>query len=191
MITERSRFVDEARILEETQELLDKERINVIEIRGTGEPFLAKNLQSIVRTIRTVTDRPIGVITNASMLCRPDVMNELDDLDIAIVKLDAVDQCGFGQINHPHCSINFDRVIESIKKARASSKADVRIQVTLIPQNRDRAEIIADLCEETGVEMIYLSTPIREDTSGLSKKDMLEQAKFFKSFKVKTIFDDQ
>jgi wyosine [tRNA(Phe)-imidazoG37] synthetase (radical SAM superfamily) len=191
MITERCRFVDEVQILEEAQELIDEEKIDIVEIRGTGEPFLAKNLQAIVRTIRTVTDKPIGVITNASMLCRPDVVSELDDFDIAIVKIDAADQCGFYQINHPHNSIVFEKVIESIKNARRSSKAEVRIQVTLIRQNKNQAEIIAGLCEETGVEMVYLSTPIRGETYELSKKDLLEQTKFFKSFKVKTIFDDQ
>ena len=68
MITERSRFVDEQQILEEAKELLEKETIEVVEIRGTGEPFLAKNLQMIVKMLRSVTDRPIGIITNASML---------------------------------------------------------------------------------------------------------------------------
>lgn len=189
MITERSRFVDEKLVADEAQEFLDREEIDVIMVRGTGEPFLASNLHEITMQVRKITDRPIAAMTNASMLCRSDVIAELSDYDVAIIKIDAANEVGFSEINRPHKSVNWEKLIDSLRKAVRESKTDVRIQITMVKNNLDQVEAIAALCEDVGVEMVYLSTPTRGDQNELSKKELLEQVKFFKWFKVKTIFD--
>jgi wyosine [tRNA(Phe)-imidazoG37] synthetase (radical SAM superfamily) len=190
MITERSRFVDEKQVVEEAREFLEHENVDTIKIRGTGEPFLASNLHQITVKLRCLTDCPIAVLTNASMLCQTDVMSELDDYDIAIVKLDAANEKGFNDINRPHKSVKWDKTISSLRLAVRESKADIRVQVMIVKNNLDQVEAIAMLCNDIGIEMVYLSTPTKGDLNELSKKELLEQTKFFKNFKVKTIFDN-
>jgi wyosine [tRNA(Phe)-imidazoG37] synthetase (radical SAM superfamily) len=189
MITERSRFVDEKQVAEEAREFLEHENVEAIKIRGTGEPFLANNLRQITLKLRDITDCPVAVLTNASMLCLPDVMDELDDYDIAIVKLDAANEKGFTDINRPHKSVKWDKTISCLRQAVRESKADIRVQVMIVKNNLGQVEAIAALCNDIGIEMVYLSTPTKGDLNELSKKELMEQMKFFKGFRVKTVFD--
>ncbi|HSV42212.1 MAG TPA: hypothetical protein VLH13_02240, partial [Methanomassiliicoccales archaeon] len=71
MVTERARFVDEEQVAEEAKEFLSEQKVDMIEVRGTGEPFLAKNLPEIIKTLRGLTDVPFGVVTNGSLIGRP------------------------------------------------------------------------------------------------------------------------
>lgn len=191
MITERSRFVDENQVAEEARELVRNEDIEVVKVRGTGEPFLANNLHQMTLMLRKITDCPIAVVTNASLLCLPEVMVELNDFDIAIVKLDAANEVGFSEMNGPHSSVKWDKLVCSLRQAVRESETDIRIQVTIIKNNIDQVEAIAALCQDIGVETIYLTTPTRGELFELSKKELQEQTRFFKAFEVKTIFDQQ
>jgi wyosine [tRNA(Phe)-imidazoG37] synthetase (radical SAM superfamily) len=190
MITERGRFVDEKQVHEEAKELLKNEKVDAVMVRGTGEPFLAKNILDIVHVIKKETDCPIGVITNGSLFSREDVLRDLNEFDIAVVKLDAADAACFSMMNHPHGSIDYDRLIESIERANKQCDCELRIQVTFVRANMYQAEDIARICGDIGVEKVYLSTPMRKEGLDLNKKDMNDLAKFFDGFEVKTIFDD-
>ena len=54
-----------------------------------------------------------------------------------------------------------------------------------------QAEEIAARCGDIGIEMVYLSTPMKKEGQDLTKRDMVELSRFFKAFKVRTIFDDE
>jgi wyosine [tRNA(Phe)-imidazoG37] synthetase (radical SAM superfamily) len=190
MVTERSRFVDEAQVREEASELLEKGKIDVVEFRGTGEPFLAKNLHEIALTVRELTDAPFGIVTNGSMLSRADVQKELADYDVVIVKLDAADEAGLKRINHPHASISFLTIINAIRETLVNSDADIIIQVTFYRDNLASAARISDLIREIGPDQVFLSTPQCPGLAGLSRKDLADVNQLFHGMKVRTIFDD-
>jgi len=191
MITERGRFVDESRVLDEAREVLEKDAVDIVEFRGTGEPFLAKNLQDIVRTLRTLTDAPFSVITNGSMLCREDVQEELENFDFVVVKFDSFDETSMRQVNRPHVSVSFDRIVSSIRKAVEDHEANVILQVMMFKGNVAYAGKIADLVREIGPVRVFISTPQCPEIPGLSKKEMAEVVECFHDLKVRTIFDEQ
>ncbi len=191
MVTERCRFVDERSVLEEARDLLNQNRVDAVEVRGTGEPFLAKNLVEIVKGLRGLTDAPICVVTNGSMFCRPDVQSELDSFDIVVVKLDCADSQSFHAINRPHCSVNYDRMMDFMLRARRSHKGSFRVQVTAVRQNLGEMERIVNICETFRPDLVYLNTPLRGTSSELSRKDLAEVAKLFSAFKVRTVFDGE
>ena len=191
MVTERCRFVDEQSVLEEAQDLLKQNRVDAIEVRGTGEPFLAKNLAMIVKGLRDLTDVPICVVTNGSMFCRPDVQSELGSFDIVVVKLDCADRQSFLAINRPHGSINYDKMIDFMLRARRSHKGSFRVQVTAVRQNLGDMDRIVDMCETIRPDLVYLNTPLRGAASELTRKDLSEVAKLFSAFKLRTVFDGE
>jgi wyosine [tRNA(Phe)-imidazoG37] synthetase (radical SAM superfamily) len=94
-------------------------------------------------------------------------------------------------MNHPHGSIRFEDHVEALKKARRQCSCDLRIQVTFVRANMYQTEQIAGICRDIGVDIVYLSTPIRKEGMDLSKRDMNELAAIFSDFKVKTIFDER
>ncbi|MCE5296753.1 MAG: radical SAM protein [Euryarchaeota archaeon] len=191
MITERSRFVDEKQVQEEARELLKTVKIDAVMLQGTGEPFLAKNLIDIVHALREETDMPICVMTNGSFFNREGILDELNEFDMVIVKLDAADPVCFSMMNRPHGSIIFEDLVESLKKAKRQCTCDLRIQVTFVRANMYQAEQIADICRDIGVDVVYLSTPVRKEGMDLNKKDMNDLAAIFNGFKVRTIFDER
>lgn len=190
MVTERGVFVDERSVIEEARDLLKSNRIEAVEFRGTGEPFLAKNLAKIAMGLRDLTDAPLCVVTNGSMFVRPDVQGELDSFDVIIVKLDCADQGSFAGIDRPHCSVNYDKLIEYIVHARRSHKGSFRVQVTAVNQNIGEMERIVKVCDRVAPDMVYLNTPGRGGTYEISKKDLREIADLFAAYKVRTVFDD-
>ncbi len=191
MVTERCRFVDEGAVLEEARDLLKQNSVDAVEIRGTGEPFLAKNLAEIIKGLRELTDAPICVVTNGSMFNRPDVQSELGSFDIVVVKLDCSDQQSFLAINRPHASINYDRMMDFMLRARRSHKGSFRVQVTAVRKNLGEMEKIVNICEAFRPDLVYLNTPLRSASSELNRKDLAEVAKLFSAFKVRTVFDGE
>lgn len=191
MITERGRFVDEGRILDEAREALEKDKVDIVEFRGTGEPFLAKNIQDMVSVLRTLTDAPFSVVTNGSMLGREDVQDDLEIFDYVVVKFDAYDDASMRQVNRPHFSVTFDKIVSSIRRAVEESDTDVILQVMMFKGNVANAGRIADLVRDIGPVRVFISTPQCPDHPGLSKKDMAEVVGHFHDLDVRTIYDEQ
>lgn len=190
MVTDRGRFVDENCVKEEALELLEKSKVDVIEFRGTGEPFLAKNLHDIATGLREICDLPFGIVTNGSMLEREDVQKELLDYDTIIIKLDAVDDIGLKYTNRVHSSILFAQIIDGIKRTIACAKADVVIQITFYRGNLGIAESLATLVKTLGPDRVFLSTPLNTEAPGLTKKEMSELLGLFDGLEIRTIFDE-
>ncbi len=55
-------------------------------------------------------DVPVGVITNSSLLWRDDVRDELGKADWVSLKIDAVQEGIWRQINRPHKAIRLSRM---------------------------------------------------------------------------------
>jgi len=191
MVTERGRFVDENRVLDEAREILNRGKVEVVEFRGTGEPFLAKNIREMVVALRSLTDAPFSVITNGSMLTREDVQDELEEFDYVVVKFDSFDETSMRQVNRPHASVSFDKIVSSIHRAVEDSEADVILQVMMFKGNQAYAEKIADLVREIGPSRVFISTPQCPEIPGISKKEMAEIMGFFHDLEVRTIYDEQ
>lgn len=90
-----------------------------ITFSGQGEPTLNLNLGSIAGKIKKLTDIPIAVLTNASVLDNPAVREGIDRCNLVIAKIDAPSQRLFERINRPK-SGRINRIIQNIKKIRAN-----------------------------------------------------------------------
>ena len=104
-------------ILKEVESLPDIS-IDYITFSGKGEPTLAENLGSLIRSIRAIRQESVAVITNASLINRQDVQNELSCADFVIVKLDASSRESFIKVNRPCQGIEFDVLITGMKEFR-------------------------------------------------------------------------
>ena len=69
---------------------------------GLGEPTLHAGIGDVIAGIKRLTDVPVAVITNGSLLSRPTVRQGLADADIVLPSLDAPDDGLFQLVNRPH-----------------------------------------------------------------------------------------
>ncbi|HEX54610.1 MAG TPA: radical SAM protein, partial [Candidatus Altiarchaeales archaeon] len=74
---ERRKFVEADKVREDIERIIDKVSADVITLSGTGEPTLAENLNEIIDVIREMTDLPIAILTNSSLLHKNEIVNEL------------------------------------------------------------------------------------------------------------------
>ena len=101
---------DQRQVFVETEQLqaelatLPPIEIDYVTFSGTGEPTLAANLCEALRLVgewSAPRGLPTAVLTNASLLSRPDVRRDLAHADLVVAKLDAPNEALFQVINRP------------------------------------------------------------------------------------------
>ena len=113
---QRNMFVTISNMKTELEEALKATTPDVITFSGTGEPTLAENMDLAIKTIRKITNIPLAILTNSSLMNRKDIRNTLSKLDIVVAKLDAPNEGIFQMINKPADNITFMETINGIKK---------------------------------------------------------------------------
>ncbi len=102
LASERQVFVETDRLRSELDALpLTAADVDYLTFSGTGEPTLADNLGEAIARIRrwpALQGVPVAVLTNATLLSRPDVCQDLAAADLVVAKLDAPDEV---QLNTP------------------------------------------------------------------------------------------
>lgn len=113
--TERRAYVPMSDVLMEVEErLATGVTADFITLSGSGEPTLHSDCGDILRTIKTLTDIPVAVLTNGSLLGDEAVRDELMAADLVIPSLDAGDASMFAQVNRPHPAIDFENMVEGL-----------------------------------------------------------------------------
>jgi wyosine [tRNA(Phe)-imidazoG37] synthetase (radical SAM superfamily) len=99
---------------------LNNQNIDVITFAGNGEPTLhSEFLEIINETIRLrnkyFAKVKIAVLTNATNLGNPNVVEALNKIDMPILKIDTINQFDYEKLNRPlNTSINIRRIIDQI-----------------------------------------------------------------------------
>lgn len=144
---------------------------DVITFSGSGEPTLAKNIQEVIKEIKTIAKKPIGILTNGTLLNDPIVRTDILGVDIISVKLDATDDESLQAINRPAPGISLDLIlsgIKALKKDIRDKKANTKIQIQIMfmPQNKNKIKELANLLNEIKPDEVALNTPTRPYPSG-------------------------
>jgi len=115
-------------------ELKDKlaTRPDYITLSGSGEPTLYSRLDELIGGIRSLTEAPIAVLTNGSLLWQEEVRHQLKDAHRVIPSLDAGDDRMFRAVNRPHDSISFDRMLEGLIAFREEYDGENWLEVFLL-----------------------------------------------------------
>jgi wyosine [tRNA(Phe)-imidazoG37] synthetase (radical SAM superfamily) len=171
-IARRKEFVGLDQIEEELR-VLPAVDIDYATFSGIGEPTLASNLGEAIGLVRSHLKVPVAVITNSSLLARPDVREELAQTDVVIAKLDAPDEALFYRINRPRIKCRLGEIIEAIGLFRGAYQGKLAIDIMFIEANKDRAAEIARIVRELSPDEVQLNTPLRPSAvSPLSPEEM-------------------
>ena len=93
---------------------------DAITFAGNGEPTIHPDFPAILEDTRQLRDTwfpdtPIGVLSNASMLHRKDVMEALRKSELNMLKLDAGTEETFRLINRPPGRLSLGQLIDQMK----------------------------------------------------------------------------
>ena len=114
LVNERKNYYVPEAILAEVQAVLAAHRpgdIDWITFVGSGEPTLHASIGPLIRQVKTLTDLPVAVITNGSLLYLPEVRQELSAADAVLPTLDAGNAHLYRKINRPWPRLTFERLL--------------------------------------------------------------------------------
>ena len=189
---ERKNFIDLKRVRKDMGEVLGKAEIDVITLSGTGESTLAKNLGEAIEVIRELTDLPIAILTNSTLLHQEGVREDLKKLDHVVAKLDAPNQEILELVNRPAEDINFNSILSGIKEFRDEFKGKFSLQLMFIEDNKNYADEMALLAREFSPDEVQLNTPLRPcPVKPISPEEMNRVAKEFKDLNAITVYTSE
>jgi len=162
---ERSGYVDVRKVLSELKKVLkQKKKLNYITFSGSGEPTLSTELGACIRGIRKLTDTPVCVIINGTLLGRKDVREDLALADLVIPSLDAVSEDVFQAINRPHPDLSAAAHLEGLKVFRAEFAGQFWPEIMLVKGINDRPEELLKLSQAASAikpDKVQLNTVAR------------------------------
>jgi len=130
---ERRPYVPVHDILEELKIKLEAgETPDYISIAGSGEPTLHSEIGELIGMIKSMTSIPVAVLTNGSLLYKPQVSEALMRADLVIPSLDAGDETLFRYVNRPHNGISFDNMVSGLIEFTCDFQGQVWLEVLLV-----------------------------------------------------------
>jgi len=168
MQIERNQFYNTEDIIKEVkfkiQEALKrKEPIDYLTFVPDGEPTLDINLGKEINMLKSLGMK-IAVISNASLIWKEEVKNELKAADWVSFKIDAINENIWHKINRAHGLLKLDKILQGIKEFSRSYSGELVTETMLIKGFNDNAtelERIADFIKEIEPKKSYLSIPTR------------------------------
>ncbi|WP_088891352.1 radical SAM protein [Leptolyngbya ohadii] len=159
--TDRQIFISTAQIEADLQSFAPWD-VDIVTLSGSGEPTLALNLGDILATVKRVTGKPAGVLTNGSLLYDPIVRAELAIADRVAVKVDGIGVEQLRRINRPLSEMNQTDFWASLQKFRQHYSGQLAIQTMLLSPWNDRDQAIyTALMYALKPDEIHLNTPTR------------------------------
>jgi len=126
------------------------EILDYVTFSGAGEPTLSLDLGSAVSHIHSVTSTPIALLTNGILLSRPDVIADIQEIDVIIPSLDAATESVFRTINRPVEGVSFQDYISGLRSLRHRVRAQIWLEILLCRSVNDSREHLELLAEEIG-----------------------------------------
>lgn len=157
---ERAVFVPTEKVLADL-EYVGWDDCDVITFSGNGEPALALNLGEVIRAVRALTDKPVVVLTNGSLLDDPQVRKDLAEADHVSCKLDAPNDELLLVLNRPVGDLSLDRLIEGIDVFRKEFDGELSIQTMVLPANAKKASEFVPLIQRIKPDEVHVNVPSR------------------------------
>jgi wyosine [tRNA(Phe)-imidazoG37] synthetase (radical SAM superfamily) len=137
---------------------------DVIALAGSGEPTLHAGIGAVVAGIKAITDVPVAVITNGSLLGDPTVRQGLAAADVVLPSLDAPSEELFQRVNRPHRSLHLADLIDGLVSFRTAYRGDIWLEVMVLAGMTDQepqVRRLAELAERIAPDRVHLNTVVR------------------------------
>jgi len=161
MDIERRKFYEPEKIYQEVEEKIRGKELDYITFVPDGEPTLDLNLGKEARMLKDFS-YPMAILTNASLIWREDVQNDLMEFDYISFKVDAVSHTMWKKIDRPHKSLKLERILSAILDFRKEFGGKIVTETMLINVDYgDEIEKIAEYLASLQPDIAYIAVPTR------------------------------
>lgn len=162
---ERKEYAPIDAVLDELKtKVADGLEADFITISGSGEPTLHSGLGQLIRGIRAVTRIPVAVITNGTLLNRPDVRADCGQADVVLPSLDAGDADTFQKMNLPHPDLDFEQYVDGLVRFRSEYAGQIWLEVFFCEGINTTEQAISNLktrIAQVAPDKIQVNTSVR------------------------------
>lgn len=140
---ERKEYFPTADVIAELDQVLArKPEIDWITFSGVGEPTLHSGIGRIIRHIRTRYPRiPVCLLTNASLLGDPALLDELEGISLIVPSLDGSNEEELFKINRQAPSVTLQSVMDGLLAFRKRHPAiTMWLEIFIVPGVNDSPE---------------------------------------------------
>ncbi len=148
MVNERRDYFPREKTIAEVARALEAHKpgeIDWITFVGSGETTLNRDIGWLIRQVKALTELPVAVITNGSLLHLPEVREELLAADAVMPSLDAGNARLYKQINRPHPQATFERLVGGIAAFRKEFRGRLWVEVMLVRGLNDSSQALAEI----------------------------------------------
>jgi wyosine [tRNA(Phe)-imidazoG37] synthetase (radical SAM superfamily) len=171
MSVDRQAFYKQEKVIRVVRDKVAKARaigeaIDYLTFVPDGEPTLDLNLAAEISALSEL-DIPIAVISNASLIWRDDVRDDLMGADWVSLKVDAVRVSTWRRINRPHGSIDLHKILGGIRAFSGVFEGELATETMLVKGvNDDEANLreTARFLGEIKPKVAYIAIPTRPPT---------------------------
>lgn len=161
---EPSAYVPVEAVIAELDETLAKVQPDYVTFSGSGEPTLHAGLGQLIAYVKERTRAKVAVLTNGSLLYRPEVRERLLQADMVMPTLSTVREETYRAIHQPHEHLNVAGLLSGLKSLRKTFRGQLFIEVMLLAGFNDRDEEIEALRQgvlEIAPDRVQLNTVVR------------------------------
>jgi wyosine [tRNA(Phe)-imidazoG37] synthetase (radical SAM superfamily) len=167
LCNERREYFPRENILAQVREVLAGHTpgtIDWVTFVGSGETTLHSGLGWLIRQVKRLTDIPVAVITNGSLLHLAEVREELAVADVVMPSLDAGSAGLYRRITRPVPALSFESLLEGLVAFRREYRGRLWIEVMLMKGINDSQEAlqdIADVLQRIQPDQVHINLPSR------------------------------
>ncbi len=179
---EREEYVAVGEILAELEKKLAQGDIpDYISLAGSGEPTLNSGIGELINKIKALTDIPVAVLTNGSLLWMSEVQDALMSADLVLPSLDAGDESLFQYVNRPHGELSFEQMTDGLAAFTKRFSGEVWLEVFLlggvtgIPDEVKKIASIIRRIQPERVQLNSVSRPPAEEFALAVGRDQMER----------------
>ncbi|MBN2251771.1 MAG: radical SAM protein [Candidatus Altiarchaeota archaeon] len=170
---ERKEYVPVKEVFPEIREFLAAGgKCDYITLSGSGEPTLNSAMGEVIKEIKKLTEIPVAVLTNSTLMTNEAVRRELSFADLIVPSLDAATQGVFEEINRPAPGIRVEDIIDGLVEFKKTYKAGMWLEVMLVSGiNDSQTELdeIRKAIKLIGPDRVQLNTVIRPPAEKYAK----------------------
>jgi len=139
------------------------EQVDYLTFVPDGEPSLDINLSETIERLRPL-GIPIAIISNASLIWRKEIRDTFVKADWVSLKVDAIDEILWQQVNRPHPSLDHHSILDGILTFAKGFSGTLATESMFIKGLNDHDKAVNTLAKFLGKldpDMAYLSIPTR------------------------------
>ena len=165
----RKEYIPVDEVISQLDELLSsKPQIDYLTFSGAGEPTLNSGIGRVVSFVKDkYPEYKICLLTNATLFSDPKVIEEIAEIDLCIPSLDASTNDEFQTINRPSQDLDFDTYVKALVDYCQTAKAEIWLELFIVPDKNDSDESIArfvEIIKQAMPDKVQLNTLDRPGT---------------------------